>query len=220
MNISSLISYDLPVLSLNDSGERALLLMQEYRVFHLPLVQRDNYIALISEDDLLDWDTPEEPLSHAEFVNFRPFILENQHPFDAAKSARENNLSVVPILNVQNHFLGIVTIEKLFDFVTDNNAIKEPGAILILEQEQRNYSISEIGRICESNNINILSSSLKTIDHTGLIWITIKLNSNDIQSLVATFERFNYHVVEMFSSDHSEQDLKDHLDSFMRYMDI
>lgn len=220
MNIASLISYDLPVLSLNDSGERALALMQEYRVFHLPLVQRDNYIALISEDDILDWDTPEETLSHAEFVNYRPFMLENQHPFAAAKSAREQNLSVLPVLNIQNHFMGIVTIEKLFDFLSDNNAIKEPGAIIILEQEQRNYSISEIGRICESNNINILSSSLKSIEHTALIWITIKINSDDVQSLLATFERFNYHVVEVFSSDHTEHDLKDHLDSFMRYLDI
>ena len=68
METKSLISYDLPVLALNDSGQRALQLMSEHRVFHLPLVQRDNYLALISEDDLLDWDTPEEPLSLAEFV--------------------------------------------------------------------------------------------------------------------------------------------------------
>jgi acetoin utilization protein AcuB len=47
-------------------------LMNEFRIFHLPLVDRDNYIALVSEDDLLDWDTPEEALSHAEFLNFRP----------------------------------------------------------------------------------------------------------------------------------------------------
>jgi hypothetical protein len=220
MNIASLISYDLPVLSLNDSGERALSLMQEYRVFHLPLVQRDNYIALISEDDLLDWDTPEEPLSLAEFVNFRPVIFENQHPFDAAKTAREFNLTVLPIVNIQNHYLGIVPIEKLFEFITDNNSIKEPGAILILEQEQRHYSLSEIARICESNNINILSSSVKTLENTGLIWITLKLNSNEVQAVTATFERFNYHVVEVFSSDNTEHDLKDHVDAFMRYLDI
>ena len=53
MNIASLISYDLPILSLSDTCERAIRLMQEFRVFHLPLVQRDNYIALISEDDFL-----------------------------------------------------------------------------------------------------------------------------------------------------------------------
>jgi acetoin utilization protein AcuB len=220
MNISSLISLDLPILSLQDSGERALVLMQEYRVFHLPLVQRDNYIALVSEDDLLDWDTPEEPLSLAEFVNFRPIIFEHMHPWDAARTAKEFNLSVLPIVNAQNHYMGMVTIEKLFDFITDHNGMKEHGAILILELEQRNYSLSEIARICESNNISILSTSLKTIDNTGLIWVTLKINVNDTQALVATFERFNYHVVDIFSSEHNDHDMRHHFDSFMHYLNM
>jgi acetoin utilization protein AcuB len=220
MNISSLISHDLPILSLQDTGERALVLMQEYRVFHLPLVQRDNYIALVSEDDLLDWDTPEEPLSLAEFVNFRPIIFENMHPLDAARTAKEFNLSVLPIVNTHNHYMGMVTIEKLFEFITDNNAIKEHGAILILEIEQRNYSLTEVARICESNNISILSSSIKSIEHTGLLWITLKINVNDTQALVATFERFNYHVVDVFSSENREHDIQDNFDSFMHYMNM
>lgn len=220
MNISSLISYDLPVLSYSDTGERALGLMQEYRVFHLPLIQRDSYIALISEDDLLDWDTPEEPLSLAEFINFRPIVFEHMHPLDAAKTAKEFNLSVIPILNNHNHYMGMVTVEKLFDFLTDNNGIVDTGAILILELEQRNYSLSEVARICESNNVNILSSYTKTIEHTGLLWVTIKINSNDTQALVATFERFNYHVVDVFSTIHTEHDVQDNYDSLMHFMNI
>ena len=43
MDSKSLISSEFPVLSLEDSGEKALRLMNEYRVFHLPLIQRDNY---------------------------------------------------------------------------------------------------------------------------------------------------------------------------------
>lgn len=220
MNIASLISFDLPVLNLQDSGERAMGLMKEYRVFHLPLVQRDNYIALISEDDLLDWDTPEEPLSLAEFLNFRPIVFENMHPYDAAKTAKELNLTVLPIVNSHNHYMGVVTTEKLFEFITDNQSIKENGAILVIELEHKNYSLSEISRICESNNVSILSSSVRQIENSNMLQVTLKLNQNDTAAVVATFERFNYHVAEVFSVEKTSQDVEENLNSLMHYLNL
>jgi acetoin utilization protein AcuB len=220
MDTKSLISFELPVLSLNDSGEKALRLMNEYHVFHLPLVQRDNYLALISEDDILDWDTPEEPLSLAEFLTFRPAVFEESHPYEAVKIAKEFNLSVLPVVDKQNHYAGLITVDGLFSFMTDNNAIKSGGSILILEMEQRNYSLSEIARICESNEISILSVTVKNKDEQGMIWVTIKVNTNDIQSLVATFERFSYTVVEMYSTDFTKEDVRQNYDMLMHYINI
>jgi CBS domain-containing protein len=110
MNIKSLISPEFPVLSLDDTGDKALRLMSEFRVFHLPLIQRDNYIALISEDDLLDWDTPEEPLSLAEFLTFRPAIFEQKHPYDAMKLAREQRSHITGLI----HWIGISVTSMRF----------------------------------------------------------------------------------------------------------
>jgi predicted transcriptional regulator len=220
MDSKSLISTEFPVLSLEDSGEKALRLMNEYHVFHLPLIQRDNYLALISEDDILDWDTPEEPLSLAEFLTFRPAVFEGAHPYEAVKIAKEFNLSVIPVVDKQNHFSGVITTEGLFSYLTDQNAIKAEGSILILEMEQRNYSLSEIARICESNDINILSVTIQTRDDHGLIWVTIKVNTNDVQALTATFERFNYHVVDTFASIISKDDVQHNYDMLMHYINF
>jgi len=220
METKSLISYDLPVLALNDSGQRALQLMSEHRVFHLPLVQRDNYLALISEDDLLDWDTPEEPLSLAEFVNFRPAVFELSHPFDAMKLAREFNLSVVPVVDEHNHYAGMVTVEGLFNYIADHNAVFEPGGIIVLEMEQRNYALSEISRICESNDTSVLCLFVKTREDSGMQQVTLKVNKTDIGALVATFERFNYVVAETYSSDNHKEDLQSNYDLLMRFINL
>lgn len=220
MDSKSLISSEFPVLSLDDSGEKALRLMNEYRVFHLPLIQRDNYLALISEDDLLDWDTPEEPLSLAEFLTFRPAVFEGAHPFEAVKVAKEFNLSVLPVVDKQNHFSGVITIEGLFNYLTDNTAIKSDGSILVLEMEQRNYSLSEIARICESNEISILSVTIQNKDEHGTIWVTLKVNSNDIQALISTFERFNYQVLETFATDFTKDDVQQNYDMLMHYINL
>jgi predicted transcriptional regulator len=220
MDIKSLISFELPVLSLDDDGIKAMRLMNEYRVFHLPLVHRDNYLALVSEDDLLDWDTPEEPLSLAEFINFRPAVFEFMHPFEAMKIAKEFSLSLVPVVDKQNHFAGVVTVEGLFNYIADTNAVLEPGGIIVLEMEQRNYSLSEIARICESNDVSILCQFIKTKDESGMQYVTIKVNKTDVQALLATFERFNYSVVETFSIENHKEDLQSNYDMLMHYINI
>jgi CBS domain-containing protein len=219
MDAGKLILHELPTLSLQDSGDRALLLMNEYKVFHLPLVDRDNYLALISEDDILDWDTPEMTLSHAEFVTFRPAVFEKSHPSEAVKIANQHVLSVLPVVDEHNHYVGSITEEKLFYFMSDNNGIKEQGAVIVLLIEPRNYSLSEIARICESNNITILATTLKTIDK-GFLEVTLKINANETQALEATFERFNYTIKELYTKDNREEYTQDNFDSLMRYLSI
>ncbi len=220
MNSKNLITTDLPTLSYNDSGEKALHLMNEYRVFHLPLVQKDNYIALISEDDLLDWDTPEQALSLAEFLTFRPAVVENTHAFEAMKIVKQFSLSALPVVDEHNHYVGLITTEGLLGYLADNNAVRDTGAIIVLEMEQRNYAMSEIARICESNDVIILSSYVKTIDENGMQWVTLKTNKTDIQALVATFERYNYTIVEVFSSERFDENLQENFDMLMHYLNV
>ena len=51
-----LLSQTLPSLRLHDKVYQALLWMNENHVTHLPIVEDDKYVALISEDDLLFHD--------------------------------------------------------------------------------------------------------------------------------------------------------------------
>lgn len=220
MNSKDLIAPEFPVLTLEDSGEKALQLMNEYHVFHLPLTQRDNYLALISEDDILDWDTPEEPLSLAEFLNFRPAVFEGVHPYEAVKLAKEFNLSVLPVVDQHNHYTGVITLDRLFTYLTDNNAIRSQGSIVVLEMEQRNYSLSEIARICESNEISIVGVSQHAVDDHGLIRVTLSVNSNDIKALLSTFERFSYTIVETFAHDTSNDDVQHNYNMLMHYINF
>lgn len=220
MNVHSLISHDFPVLSLQDSGDKALQLMHEYRVFHLPVVDRSNYIALISEDDILDWDHPEETLSTADFLVFRPAVQAQAFPFEAIKIVNAYNLSVMPVVNTENHFEGIVTTESLFKFITENIAIAEPGAIIILEMEPRNYSLSEIARICESNDVSIIHLSIRSQSSYDTQQVMIKTNRTDIQALLATFERYSYQVTETFSADNYHEDLQRNYDALMHMINM
>ena len=94
------------------------------------------------------------------------------------------------------------------------------GGIIVLEMEPRNYSLSEISRICESNDVSIISLFIKTKNESGLLLVTIKTNRTDIQSLVSTFERYNYTIAEIYSIENNENDLQQNYNALMHFMNI
>lgn len=220
MDSKDLILYELPSLSLEDSGNKALSLMRDFHIYHLPIVQRDEYIALISEDDILDWDTPEEKLGKAEFLTFRPAIFENMHPIEGIKIAKEFNLSALPVLDEEKNFIGCITKENFFTFLTDTNTYETEGGIIVLRVATIQFSLAEIARLTESNSINIQGVFIHEDKENKMMEITIKTNKKDLRALVATFERYEYQVVNTYNALQSKEELKDNYDLLMRYLDI
>ena len=85
MNIDQLISPSVPTLLNEDSGSRALELMEDNKLSQLPLLEDDNYITLVQEKDVLEWQDTEAHLSTGEFANYKPGILSGAHPFEAMR---------------------------------------------------------------------------------------------------------------------------------------
>ena len=57
-----LINTNIPRLQLKDSVSKALTLVNDFRLTHLPVVENEKYLGLISEDDLLDAEEPRMPI--------------------------------------------------------------------------------------------------------------------------------------------------------------
>ncbi|MEO6831892.1 MAG: CBS domain-containing protein, partial [Chitinophagaceae bacterium] len=129
MLTEQLISLAIPTLLPTDSGNRALLLMEESHLSQLPMVQNDEYLGLIQETALLDWDTPERALSSADFANYKPAVSGTGHPFDALKLANEQHLNIVPVLDSGLKYLGAITRDELLRYVSENAGIDTPGGI-------------------------------------------------------------------------------------------
>jgi hypothetical protein len=91
---------------------------------------------------------------------------------------------------------------------------------LVLEIDKRNYSLSEIARIVESENKVILSSLLSSNGESDQLEITLKLNSAQIQNLIATFERFGYHIKATFDEEDFMDTLKNRYESLMTYLNV
>lgn len=220
MLTKQLISIAIPTLLPTDSGSRALLLMEELNLSQLPVVQDDEYLGLIKETALLEWDTPERALSSADFAGFKPAVPGAGHPFYALKLANEQQLSVVPVLDSELKYLGAITRDDLLRYMAENAGIAQPGGIIVLALEPRQYSLSEIARICENEDVTITASSMNSDADTGAIEVTLKTNSLNLEAIVNSFERHEYTVKEVFGAQSGAEDMQVRYRQLMNYINM
>lgn len=220
MLIEKLISPVVPTLLPSDTGSHALTLMEENHLTQLPLVVNNLYTALVQENDVLDWNTPERPLSGADFLNFRPAVLAGGHPYDALRIAHAENLSVVPVVGRENQYMGAITRNELLRYITESSGLDNPGGILVLEMELRDYSLWEIARICESEDVLIISTQVHTNKESGKLEVTIKTNRTDLQGVVQSFERHNYTIKEVFGDTSVQEDMRNRYNLLMNFINM
>ncbi|RYZ53377.1 MAG: CBS domain-containing protein [Sphingobacteriales bacterium] len=220
MIIEQLISPVVPTLLPTDTGNRALFLMEENNLSQLPLVAEDKYMALVKEHDVMDWATPESPLSKAGFLNYRPAVIASGHPFEALRVAHQQNLSIVPVVDNENTYLGSITRDVLLTYITENSGLDNPGGIIVVELDPRDYSLSEIARICEGEDVIIISSQVRTHKGTGRIEVTLKTNRTDLQGLASSFERHKFQVLQVYGEQAQHEELLDRFKLLMNYINM
>lgn len=210
----------MPTLLPTDTGNRALNIMEEAHLTQLPLVKENQYIGLVQETDVLDWDTPERALDGADFLDYKPAVFAGGHPFEAMRIASQQNLSIVPVVDNENKYIGSITREDLLKYITENSGMDNPGGILVLQMEQRNYSLSEIARICESEEVLIMSTQVSNNVKTGLLEVTLKTNRTNLEAVVSSFERHEYDVKEVFGAQVGQEELMSRYNLLMNYINM
>ena len=220
MLAKNLIDDNILAAKTSDTGALALAWMDEYKVNHLPIVNHENYLGLISEEDIYACNIFDEPLGNHKLTLNNPFVTENQHIFEVLKLATTLNLSLIPVLDSKNSYLGVITFRKLLEKFTETTSINNIGGIIVLEINANDYSLSEIAQIVESNDTKILSLYITSHSNSTQMDVTLKLNRMDISPVLQTFNRYNYNVKTILAEQEINDDLKDRYDSLMKYLSI
>jgi acetoin utilization protein AcuB len=221
MVAKDLISEAIPSLKTSDLGQTALNWMEIFRISHLPIVNNQDFLGLISDADIYDMNQPEEPIGNHELKLFKPYVDTEQHIFEVIGLASRLKLSVVPVLDNNNHYKGVITISDLIRHLAGISSIDQPGGIIVIELIERDYSLSQIAQIIESNNIRILSTYITSSPESTKLEVTIKVNTGDLVSVIRTFERYNYEVKTwVTTNDSMDQFYSERFDLLMKYLNI
>ena len=206
-------------LQTSDTGESALNMMHVYHIRHLPIVNHEQLLGVISEDDILIHDA-KEAVGTYRLSFLRPFCMANEHLFDVMTKIGRYKLTVIPVIDQEEKYLGIITMESLLQFFATHFSFADPGSIVVLQSSRINYSLAEIARIAESEDVTILSSFINYLPDINKINVTLKLNRQDINSLKSTFERFGYEISATYSETDQNDGLKERYDSLMSYLNV
>lgn len=219
MFAGELISKNIPFLHLDDNVAKALQEMNDFHVSHLPVVEDDKYLGLISEDDLLDSDSKSSIKSLKR--NFTtPFVLEKDFFLLAVKRAKELHLSIVPVISEQYELLGAIGEEELFRQLAVFVGVEEEGGVIILEMPKNDFSAGELNRLVESNDAYITQLNSFLDNHTQIFTVSIRVNKSEISDILATLQRHEYHVKYHYGEELYQNELQNNYFHLMNYLNI
>ncbi|MCU4163377.1 CBS domain-containing protein [Carboxylicivirga caseinilyticus] len=221
MLAKELISDVVPALKTSDTGLDAINWMEVFRVSHLPIVNNKSFLGLISDVDIYDLNKADEPLGNHPLSYDKPYVFAYQHIYDVIELASRLQLTVVPVLDGNKEYLGLITQSQLLQKFADLIAAHTPGGIVELELQLRDYSLSEIARIVEDADAKILSLYVSQMDEGDRYSIAIKLNRTDLESVLTAFDRYGYSVKTTYvGNDSYDETVKRNYDSLMKYLSM
>jgi acetoin utilization protein AcuB len=220
MIAKQLVTDEIPPLKPSDSGLMAINWMDEFKVSHLPIVKKGEYLGLISDTDILDLNITDDPIGKSKFTLIRPFVSESAHVYEVITMVSKLKLTVVPVLDEKENYVGLIPVTVLLQYLSNLIATTETGGIIELEMNINDYSLSQIAQIVESNDAKILSCYMSNLPDSTKVAVTLKINRADLSAILKTFYRYNYNVKASFHQSQFDDDFKNRFDSFMNYLNI
>jgi len=216
-----LINHMIPPLKSTDDAHKAIVWMEEFRCSYMPVVTDSRLIGFISEEIILETNEIEKEVGEFNLVGKNCYVHLDTHFYDILKVAADNKLQMVGVLNEEEKYAGVITVQDTLTSFAQTAAVQMPGGILVLSMNYVDYSLAEISRLIEENHAKILSSIIKEdpLD-PGKIRLTVKLNQLDMSRIVATLERFNYKVIGRYQEAKPIENEKERIDMLLRYLDI
>jgi acetoin utilization protein AcuB len=215
-----LISDTIPPVKTSDSIQKVLDRMAEFRVSHMPIVEAGQFLGVISDNDLIEIFDYSEPIAGIQLSLSNTAVNQDQHIYDVVRLFNEKRLTLIPVMDEQRNYLGVISVNSMVEYFASITSVKEPGGIIVLEINNRNNSLAHIAQIVESNNARILSSYITSFADSTRLEATIKINRTDIAAIVASFIRYDYTIIATYNDQKADDAITDRYDQLMNYLNL
>lgn len=220
MTAKEILNTHIVPLTVADNGLTALNRMDEYKIKYLPIIQDGEYVTLVGEEDIYEYNLPDVALREFRFPRHIPAITANQHLLEVIRAFVSYECDLIAVVDEKNRYQGCITENEIIKALGTLDIFQSPGAIIILEVNVRDYSLSEIAQIIESNDAKVMGLFTSTPPDSTRMFITLKTNVIDVSPILATFSRYDYSIVASFGQQDLDDLLRDRFDSLMNFLNI
>src|SRR5690606_3934450 len=135
----------------------------------------------------------------------------DMHVFEAANLLVIHRLSVLPVVEADGTYLGLIRRGPLFEAFSGMLATGRPGAILVLDVPTRDYSLAQLSHLVEQSGSRVLAATAQMPHEVSgdptLMRVTLKMNATDTARVRYLLEHHGYHVAAVFNEDDTAADL-------------
>jgi len=221
MIASSLLSNVVPVLKKDDTCAQALGWMDLFRVSHLPVLDGETYMGLLSDEIMYAHGSIHDPIGRLDIPREMTFVYEDAHMYDVIGVASSRLLSVVPVLNRKEVYQGAILLTDILHNIDKLLCIDDPGGIIVLEVNKIDYSLAEVAQIVEYNEAKVLSCYVTCMPDSNKVEITLKVNTARIEPILDTFIRYRYVIKNTFvSGEEMNEEMRDRYGQLLKFMEM
>jgi len=215
-----LISEEIPSLTVEQTGKDAFNMLGEYYVKHLPVLDDDKLVGIICEEDIFNHSLY-DPIGTYHLELLRTYsVRPSDHIFTIIRVMGENRLTVVPVVDEDGKYVGLVSQNDLLAYFSQTNSFAVPGAIIVLAMQKSDYSLATLVRIAEQEDLHVISAVITSPPSEQVLAVTLKFSSQNISAVAASYERHGYTIREAYSETEYHDNTKERYDALMRFLEV
>jgi predicted transcriptional regulator len=222
MLVGEALNKKIAVLSIDDSLAQAEAKMDELGVNVLPVIDpmANEVIGQINRNDIAAAVGSERTISSLEMK--KPVVIfKSQHLFQAVRKMLENETNLLPIVDHQSSFMGIIQKKQLLGLLVDMLNLTGHGSVVTIELGPKDFTISEIVQIIETEGAKIMGITVESPDREHENYeISIKLNLENVSRVAAALRRHEYTILTESKIETQTADLAMRADEFLQYLDM
>ncbi len=219
MKVDNHLLNDLKPLADTDQVGVILDAMEELKFSHLPVVDQDRiYLGVVCEDDLLEVSEDGDTLGKHSHLLKSYSVARESNLFDAIKIIGEGNLSLLPVINQDKKYIGYLSTAEVLQDLGRDLTFSEAGGVIVLKIPVRDYQLTQIAQIVESEDARIIGVHLANASDPDELIVCLKTNQPDLSRIIKSFERYNYVITEVFHQSIFDESVADRYEAFMKYI--
>ncbi|HYK90698.1 MAG TPA: CBS and ACT domain-containing protein [Acidobacteriota bacterium] len=174
--------------------------MQQQNIRHLPVLESNNLVGVITDRDLrlatsLLAPTPFPPDGRVSAVMCRtPLTADAMDPVeDAARTMREKKIGCLPVMD-NGDLIGIITGIDLLDALMRMTGVDKPSGRLEVRLSDRPGELARLTSFLSHRDVNV-HSILSYPDGPNLVRTVLRLGSIEVRLLAQELRRSEFEVL-------------------------
>ncbi len=219
MKITDYILKEIKALSLQNKVKNALKLCKNLPITHIPIVENGYLKGCFLESDIQTIDDKNKELKEFSYLLQHFYTDENASILTLLKLFADYDCNIIPVLNQQKKYMGYYELSDILDVFANSPFLANESETLLVEKNKTDVSMSEVTQIIEANNATLLGLYISN-EKSDTIQISVTIFTNEMNELIQTFRRYDYHVITDHEDDVYLDDLKNRSDYLQKYLNM